>query len=61
MPGTCGRPVVSSTNKTDCHDITEKMLKEELSTITPEFLLIILSRVNNLIYDSWAISSYVIS
>jgi hypothetical protein len=28
-----GTPV-SSTNKTDCHDITEKLLKVELNTIT---------------------------
>jgi hypothetical protein len=31
IPGT----LVSSTNKTDCHDITEILLKVVLNTITP--------------------------
>jgi hypothetical protein len=30
---TCDRSVVSSTNKTDCHDITEMLLKVALNTI----------------------------
>ena len=30
---TCDRSVVSSTNKTDCHDITEILLKVALNTI----------------------------
>jgi hypothetical protein len=30
---------VSSTNKTDCHDITEILLKVELNTITPHTVL----------------------
>jgi len=32
---TCGRSVVSSTNKTDRHDIAEILLKVALNTITP--------------------------
>jgi hypothetical protein len=35
MSVTCGRSVVSSTNKTDRHDITEILLKVVLNTITP--------------------------
>jgi hypothetical protein len=31
----CDRPVDFSTNKTDRHDITEKLLKLVLNTITP--------------------------
>jgi hypothetical protein len=31
---TCGRSVVSSTNKTDRHDITEILLKVALNTLT---------------------------
>jgi hypothetical protein len=32
---TCDRSVVFSTNKTDCHDITEILLKVVLNTIKP--------------------------
>ena len=31
---TCDRLVVSSTDKTDCHDITEILLKVALNTLT---------------------------
>ena len=31
--------LVSSTSKTDCHEITEILLKMKLSTITPFYLL----------------------
>ena len=33
---------VSSTNKTDCHDITEILLKVALNTITPHNLNVVL-------------------
>jgi hypothetical protein len=33
-------PPVSSTNKTDCHDITEILLKEALNTIKQTFALL---------------------
>jgi hypothetical protein len=33
MSVTCNRSVVSSTNKTDCHNITEILLKVALNTI----------------------------
>ena len=35
MSVSCNRSVVSSTNKTDCHDITEILLKVALNTINP--------------------------
>ena len=36
---TCDRSVVSSTNKTDCHDITEILMKVALNTINLNLLL----------------------
>jgi hypothetical protein len=36
----CGTSVVSSTNKTDCHDITEILLKVALNTIILTLTLI---------------------
>jgi hypothetical protein len=41
---TCDRSVVSSTNKTDSHDITEILLKVVLNTLTPSFVDIIKPR-----------------
>jgi hypothetical protein len=44
-------PPVSSTNKTDCHDITEKLLKVALNTIKPnqtKFVLLLLSIIYKL-------------
>ena len=36
---------VSSTNNTDCHDITEILLKVALNTITPYFVLQLANRL----------------
>jgi hypothetical protein len=49
-------PLVSSTNKTDCHDITEILLKVALNTIKPTeqrndrntyFIKIVLDQTNS--------------
>jgi hypothetical protein len=37
---TCGRLMVFSTNKTDCHDITETLLKALLNTIKHIFIFL---------------------
>jgi hypothetical protein len=45
--------LVSSTNKTDCHNITEKLLKVALNTITLTPDLSVLEKYQNLVIEKW--------
>ena len=48
-----GTPV-SSTNKTDCHDITEILLKVELNTIKP-------NQTNQLLYTKFKAMNFTLA
>ena len=55
---TCGRSVVFSTNKTDCHDITEILLKMALNTITLTPVLYHLTSGNVLYHGLYNLHSF---